>query len=692
MPIRTYTNPRMMDISRGLQEVLYKNGMQAHISVNNDGTYNLIVLGHDSPVIKYSISAYQVELLMNWGNNYANKTAYETFTGIIKNDFDMPDNFVSARNVGGRVISGLHGYRIGNGEYGYSHGYMNRPIPFFSPFHRHMRGWCGDFLGWTPRMQPGFHGRRIDGRYFRQDGPFVPERPDGRMKPGELRSGGYGFYYKGNQQTTHQDVLDELNVEEAILQPLKSAPRNNGQAIPYKEHITSDVYFTADKFNEVLKSHGIIVDAQNKKLTIQSSETRVDLTYDLTQEELNKILARDIRGNDAVSVAERLNVINDVIAQDYQSGVTMDMLNSKNLVNMELKPEVKQEVEAKFIEREQQIAAQQARIAEKNAFNQATADERGRLMGESLRIAEDIHAINGREIHEIMGNYGFFMPVRNGREMVIGEIRVSETAGGHHLMTAEINGFNVTHSISKEQYDKFIALDDENRLRLFDDIYKEVKIKSDDGGRDFHDPVVLNVKDENGNYITREQAEIYHSTSDFVDGSVLSQIKDNKGFYREIENGREVQVGDISVEKVAEDKYRMTAVIDGVPVTHDIRQKDYDKFLAVDDLSRLKLFAKIFPEVDIKTHPGMERNVNVGAAILAALVVGTEVVGEVAGMAHAMDNHHHHHHDEGYREGGPTVYAKHGVVSPGEVAQHMFNEQMEMAYGNPEDRGVGRGI
>lgn len=681
MSIRTYTNPRRIDVSSGLQEVLRKNGMQAHIAANNDGTYNLIVLGHDSPVIKYSVSAKQVENLMNWGSNYANKTAYETFINIVKKDFDIPDSFVSARNVGGRVASGLHGYRIGNGEYGY-----------FTPFHARMRGWGGDFMEWAPRMQPGFHGRRIDGRYFLHNGPIVPERPDGRLKPGELRSGGYGFYYKGQQKETRQDVLDQLNVEveEAVLQPLKSAPRNNGAAIPYNERITSDVYFNADDFYEVLKSHGVVVDAQNKKLTIQSSQTRVDLAYDLTQEELNKILARDIQGNNGVPVEERLKVINDVIAMDFQDGVTIDMLNSKNLVNMELKPEVKQEVEAKFIEREQQIAAQQARIAEKNAFSQAAAEEKQRLLNESQRIGQDNHAINGREIHEIMGNYGFFTPNRHGRELVIGEIRVSETSDGQYRMTAEINGVEVTHEISKEQYDKFIDLDDEHRLRLFDNIFKEVKIKADRGEQNGQEPVILNTKDNQGNYITREQADIYNATSESVDGAVLSQAKDNKGFYREIENGREVQVGNISVQKIGDDKYLMTAVIDGETVTHEIKQKEYDKFLAVDDLTRLKLFAKIFPEVDIKTHPGMERNANIGAAILAALVVGVQTIGEVAGIVRGEAGRHHHHGD--YHESTHTILFKPGVVNPGEIAQRMYHEQMEMTYGDPEDRGVGRGI
>jgi hypothetical protein len=48
---------------------------------------------------------------------------------------------------------------------------------------------------------------------FMQGAPMVPERPDGRVKPGELLNGGYGFYYKGQQPVTQQpqqDVLADL--------------------------------------------------------------------------------------------------------------------------------------------------------------------------------------------------------------------------------------------------------------------------------------------------------------------------------------------------------------------------------------------------------------------------------------------------------------------------------------------------
>ena len=47
-------------------------------------------------------------------------------TSIVGKDFYMPKNFVHARNANGRVAMGLHGYRIGIGEY--AHGaYGNAP-------------------------------------------------------------------------------------------------------------------------------------------------------------------------------------------------------------------------------------------------------------------------------------------------------------------------------------------------------------------------------------------------------------------------------------------------------------------------------------------------------------------------------------------------------------------------------------
>ena len=167
-----------MDLQPEMRDILMRNGMQAHI-VSNAGQHQLVVQGHDSPLLTYNITQKQMLALSDWGTNSANKKAYNVFTSIVGNDFYLPKNFVHARNANGRVVMGLHGYRIGCDEYGRV-GRLGMPPPF---------------LGWTPRQQGGFHLRRVGGQLFYPQAPYVAERPDGRMKPGELQSGGYGFYY-----------------------------------------------------------------------------------------------------------------------------------------------------------------------------------------------------------------------------------------------------------------------------------------------------------------------------------------------------------------------------------------------------------------------------------------------------------------------------------------------------------------
>ena len=112
-------------------------------------------------------------------------------------------------------------------------------------------------------------------------------------------------------------------------------------------------------------------------------------------------------------------------------------------------------------------------------------------------------------------------------------------------------------------------------------------------------------------------------------GNDLAYIDPEKGWFREGKHGREVSVEDIRVEPVEGEggtmKYKMSAVIDGEVISHEIKQKDYDKFIAVDDFHRMKLFSKIFKEVDMKDrYP-----VNLGTKIAAALTAGLVVTGEI---------------------------------------------------------------
>lgn len=714
MALRKYTNPRDLDLSPGLQDILRRNGMQAHMSMLPNGQMQLIVLGHDSPAITYNLNDRQVEDLMAWGSNYANKKAYNTFTSIVKNDFHMPDNFVSARNAFGRVAMGLHGYRMGSGEYG---------IPYYRPFSRSSRGWGGDFVGWTP----GFHMRRIGGQPFMAGGGIMtPVRPDGRVKPGELNAGGYGFYYKGQQQLTRQDVLDNV-LADGRIQPVKAAPRPVGQAIPYSEKIWEGETngFTNEKFQEVLRSHGIIIDAEKKTLTIQSSQVPIDLRYDLTDEELQTLTVEGVGYPNGKTVEERLAVINNRImveTPDFANPITKEMLESKNLVNLQLTEEAKKSPQiAAFYEQQERFAEQQ-RLLEESRLLQQEKQQRAE------RIAADPNAIDGLAIRDILGNRGWFQPVNNGREMVVGEIRVDKVlkepvtveltrqnkeislnrplteaeiqalgtnavekenlrhaseqvvqrlatgAPFTFIMSAIINGETVTHEISQKDYEKFLALDDAHRLKLFDKLFSEVEIKHASGTSRYDDM-----------YLGRDghvaMLDIEGARSNYVDGAALQDFKQHKGFYREIAHGREVEVGEIRVDKEVDGKYKMTAVIDGKSITHEISQKQYDKFLAVDDYQRMKLFSKIFDEVDIKTRPG--EGTNIGAAILAALVVTGEMLADPL--------MHHGPGPEIYKSRMPgTTYYKPGVVSPAEVAAANF-ENLDRPAGRDfnESRGMG---
>lgn len=541
MSIRSNSLPVGRDLAPELQEILRRNGMQAHIIRQGEG-YQLAVQGHDSPLLTYSVTAQQMRALVDWGTNSANKKAYNTFAELVGNDFYVPRNFVHARNANGRVAMGLHGYRIGVGEYGRLPWDRRCAHMMMDPYH-------GRFLGWTPRNQEGFHMRRVGGAIFMQGAPIVPERPDGRMKPGEMQNGGYGFYYKGGQQNMvpqpSQDVLSDL---QSVITPVEVRPRSSMPAKPYNELITSKVYFSNEKWQECLSSHGIIIDPSNKTLTIQSSATRQDFVYDLTDEELEKLTNNSIKD---VPVQNRIDLINNIIKNDYQDKLTMDMLNSKEQIGLKLTPEVETEL--------------------------------------------------------------------NNRQQIVSE---------------------QSQPLSHE------------------------------------DQVVFEPEDRS----------VAH-----VDGNSLYDMNEGKGWYREGRHGREVQVDDIKVEPVCNEQgeiqkdkkgnalFRMTAVINGESISHEITQKQYDKFMAIGDYHRMKLFSHIFKEVDMKNVPGMQSNV--GAKIGGALLAGLAVMSELGRDRYAPAVFVEHHH-----EPRPHVYFKGGVDSPQDLASRAFDAGL-----NAGEHGVGMG-
>lgn len=467
MSIRSNALPVGRDLSPELQDILRRNGMQAHI-IRQGENYLLAVQGHDSPLLTYHISARQMRDLADWGTNSANKKAYNTFADLVKKDFYMPRDFVHARNANGRVAMGLHGYRIGVGEYGRLPWDKRRTFMMMDPFH-------GRFLGWTPRNQEGFHMRRVGGAMFLQGAPMVPERPDGRIKPGELLNGGYGFYYKGEQlnmaQQPSQDVLADL---EAVIPPVEIPTRPQEPAKPYKELITSDVYFSNEKWQECLSSHGVIIDANSKTLTIQSATTQHDLVYDLTDEEVTRLTDNSIKN---VPVQNRLDIINNVIKNDFSDRLTIDMLNSNEQIALNLTPEVEAELNAR-----QEVVAE-------HAFSLTQGNEYVIAEQEDRSVAH----VDGNSLYDINQDKGWFREGRNGREVQVDDIRVEpvrneqgeiqqdEKGNAMFRMTAVINGESISHEISQKQYEKFMAVDDYHRMKLFSKIFDEVDMKNAPG-------------------------------------------------------------------------------------------------------------------------------------------------------------------------------------------------------------------
>ena len=542
MSIRSESLPMRGRLSPKLEDLLRRNGMSAQLAVE-DGRYKLLVQGHDSPLLQYDISEQQFRALGDGGTNYANKKAYTVFNGIVGKDFDLPSSFVAARNVNGRVAMGLHGYRVGAGEFG-------RPMPMrphaFGP----------GFLGWMPRQQPGFHLRRIS------DVPMVVVHPDGRIRPGELKSGGYGYYYKGGTSQAQQ-VTDPLRDLQTYFPPVQTRPRPTEPAKPYKELITSDVYFTNEKWQEVLASHGIIVDADKKMLTIQSSGTQQDFVYDLTDEEVRKLTENSLK---KVKLQERLYILNHVISGDFKDIITKDMLNSNERISIALNPEVEQQLQMEAQQRGQQV---------------------------------DV-------IPDPLQEQQHFAPTLNPEE-------------------------------------------------------------------------------------------------GYVNGAELAEGNERKGWYREGSHGREVEVGDIWVEKVQPQQtegqatspdekkngqatYRMSAVINGQVVSHEISKKQYDRFLAVDDYQRQRMLSKVFKEVDLKTRPELRQGFNLGAFLAAA----GEATYLGADIAHNVEHiRHPHYAPDVYHEvhGTGRIYAKPGVDSPQDIASRAFEAGLNQGiYGH----GMGR--
>lgn len=647
MSLRRSAMPVTVQLPHELSDILARNGMQATIAMDAKGQPSLIVQGHDSPVLTYNLTSQQLQRLTGWGTNFLNKQSYNTFADIVAPDFDLPKDFVHARNVNTRVAMGLHGYRIGVGEYGRypmmtpRQAFMaGMPMGFGGP-NMHQRGFwqvMTPFLGWTGRHQDGFHLRRMGGMLVTPQGaPIVPDRPDGRMRPGELQSGGYGFYWKGGSMNMQPGAQRPMEVDP--LQAFRPVAPQNGReggqqqagaplhprpqepAKPYNELVTSDVYFTFDKLKECLDSHGLILDTEKNEMIVQSSALGSDLTYSLSKEDMAVLTSNSIKEH---SMEERLAVLNKTLSADFKDTITMDQLNSKSIVAIDLTDQAKAEL------------AQVTEIHEEESVRY----EGQRAVVEEVRQA--IHA-DGLIIPVISEKDGYHwaQDASHGRDVVLGNVVAYENEGKHYLR-ADINGVAMTKELTAKEFQEIQYRNDSRRLELIDSHLDGVHlVKGDYKGE------VVNTNITSG-----------ESLNDLTQGG--------KGWYREGKDGREVVVGDIKVEKASEGKFVMTAQIDGQTIQHEISQKDFNRFLQMDDFHRMKLFSKIFNEVDIKS------NVSVGTKVGAAIAATLTVLGEMSmGGPEPMVSMPR---GEGFPHG--RAYFKPGVDSPMDIAARNFEAAM----------------
>ena len=242
------------------------------------------------------------------------------------------------------------------------------------------------------------------------------------------------------------------------------------------------LYPTPELFQHMLASHGIIINEKDKTLTIKSSSVNKDLQYKLTDAEVGKLMAENFKdtgkkgnkGKNVVTVEERLAILNQAIEGDFAEKITRASLNTKDYVDIKLRPEKEKEI---FVEQEARL--KDAKLMDVIHLKESRQDYHTGFVDKWNSIG----VVDGRMLSP---EKGFYLPNKDGRRVSVGEIQAYPTHNGEKTsfrMTAIINNQVMSREISKDDYLRFTNYDDEHRLELFDKTFDEVKIKSASHGR-----------------------------------------------------------------------------------------------------------------------------------------------------------------------------------------------------------------
>ena len=619
----TYGNDNVISMSDNLQHLLQRNGLDAFMRQDSGGNITLVVRGNRgfaySPTKEYKITPQQMAVLMKGGRESFDKKAYNTFNDIISKDFVPPEAYVVACNTG----IGANG--------------MNMRTSV-------IMGWGGVPISRGPFGFTRLESQRPDGRRLPGESAAMRELPDGSYVPTA------GYVWKGNLRST-PNLEAAKNIEVKSVEPAAPRPAKRpepGQARPLSTLAKSAGNDTWPMLQEVFDSHGIVIKDKGgeKTLVIKALNARKNVEYTLTDDEYAKLTANGWRGKGDKSLSSRLDLINAKIGEDFEQKITVDMLNTKDYVDLTFTPEAKAVYEKDFIAYEQ---AQQMKELKEKAITAAKQE----IDAERFRISSDPNAIDGREISHILQGKAFFNNVDNGRQVVVGEIRVDDKyqsltqdydmkATSLEKITKEIaelqskKASEVAEKISQLTQQRNENVSDIYRLekdieamKKTSDPYKDEKIKQMEEQRKECQIRKDEYNKELGKYMamvdTEAQKEIKHLTE------LQSRLENDIDLLKK--DIQKYEKGDIA------NRYVMSALVNGEWKEKSLTEKEYQKFLNYDDKHRIENFVKHFD--NLKIDNGVDNSLELQVYNLKDAQNGVSVVAEAAEKAniqHALSS------------------------------------------------------
>ena len=518
---------RRLLINTQIKDALRRQNFDADVFQGEDGKFRLDVWdGSRGNTYSYNITEEQARLFTHQQNNgyggYRDK-AWRTMALIMRNDFkDLPLSYSQLNNYGTMINNRDMTYAQANyRNMTMRGGIFRRPGPFGGG--PDMRGWDPHHFGWGRGMAPPLFGIVHTRPYSYGYGGEVYGDDVYENRPGAVKPGTGRITPKENSDRAVQSQRPTVNATVVRRREERLEPQN-GEAIPLSESV-KDGKFDEEKFLQVLSSHGITLKNNMYKPTLEvySAKEGGKITYEISREQAGRLLARDPDQKD-FSIQDRLDTINEIIAGDWEEKVTKETLESKDPLALTATVSAKDVLKNVREENMRQDLAFGAEMGTRNQLGAvqkvsgARVDERsGRFSGVVDGKLYQGAMVDGGKLEELKATKSFYTSERHGREVQVGTVFVSKIttlpqerennpsqeeseanlkgtenqqeqtpkAGKiNYTMTAMIDGQEVTRSINASTYEKFMAVDDYHRLKMFDKVFDEVDMKLNEYGKE----------------------------------------------------------------------------------------------------------------------------------------------------------------------------------------------------------------